>query len=58
MGSKASLRITLALPFRILIEAGSRVANSTSRWSRNGTRTSRPKAMLARSIFVRMSSGR
>ena len=42
----------------ILSRNGTVAANSTMRWSRMGTRASSELAMLIRSTFVRMSSGR
>ena len=37
---------------------GNVLANSITRWSRNGTRVSSATRMAARSTFTRMSSGR
>jgi hypothetical protein len=53
-----SRKIHLPCPFRILMDSGKRHANSTTRWSRNGTRVSRLTPIAARSTFTRMSSGK
>src|SRR5580700_1381968 len=46
----ASINKALGIPPRFFSAAGSERANSTTRWSRNGTRTSKELAMLIPSV--------
>ena len=58
LSATAALSNRLPVPRAYLWREGNAWTKSTSSASRNGARTSRLVAMLARSTFVRMSSGR